>query len=162
MSITVSTLGHVAALAAAVPQLTVSLDTHSGSTVIIGDFAEASMCSHAFRHVVSQWPEEGMHQPCVETIHFDGATPRGPVLATGPVRWFATDLCAQRTVGALRTVKPRAAGADAQVRFDTVLGICVVRLESETLTDEELDELATRAYAACVTDHLLWEAELAA
>lgn len=155
MTVSVSTLAQVAALASAVPHLTVSLDTHGGTTVIVGDFPEASMCAHAFRHVVSQWPAEGAHEPCVDEIHFDGGQARGPVLATGPVRWFVAELPAQRAVGALKTVRPRAQGASAAVRFDAVLGVSVVRLESDTLEDAELDEVATAAYAACEVESLL-------
>ncbi|WP_062076781.1 hypothetical protein [Demequina globuliformis] len=155
MPIPVSTLTHVAALASAVPQLTVSLDTHGGTTVIVGDFPEASMCAHAFRNVASQWPAHGEHQPCVDEIHFDGGVARGPLLATGPVRWFVTDLPAQRAVHALRRVRPRSQGADVAVRFDALLAVSVVRLESAELSEEALDELATAAYAACAVDHLM-------
>ncbi|WP_061960798.1 hypothetical protein [Demequina flava] len=158
MSISVSALAHVAALASAVPQLTVSLDTHGGTTVIVGDFAEASMCAHAFRHVVSQWPAQNAHDPCVEQIHFDGGHARGPLLAAGPVRWFVTDLSAQRAVSALRSVRPRAQGAAASVRFDSVLAVSVVRFESDVLDADALDELATSAYAACAVEHLVNEA----
>ncbi|MFV0287465.1 MAG: hypothetical protein ACK5IM_13940 [Demequina sp.] len=161
MTIPVSTLVQVSALAAAVPQLTVSLDTDGGTTVIVGDFPEASMCTHAFRHVVANWPAHGGHQPCVDEIHFDGAEGRGAVLAQGEARWFVSELAAQATVTALRTVGPRSRGAEAQVRFDSVLGVSVVRLASTTLTAEALDELATEAYAACVTEHLLLAATAA-
>ena len=161
MSVPVSTLVHVSALASAVPQLTVSLDTDSGSTIIVGDFPEASMCTHAFRQVVAHWPEHGEHAPCVGEIVFDGAERRGAVLAQGDARWFVTDLAAQPAVSALRSAKPRSRGADVHVRFDTVLGVSVVRVASTILTDSELDDLATEAYAACATEHLLAAAQAA-
>ncbi len=156
----VSTLGHIAALAAAIPHLTVSLDTHGGSTVIVGDFPEASMCSHAFRQVVTQWPAHSDHHPCVETVVFDGADERGPVLATGPVRWFATDLSAEQTVSVLRASKPRSSGISVQVRFDTVLGLSVVRMESSQMDDAALDDIAIAAYAGCEVAHLIGAAQL--
>ncbi|MFV0633845.1 hypothetical protein [Demequina sp.] len=155
MSMPVSTLTHVAALAGAVPHLTVSLDTDSGSTVIVGDFPEASLCTHAFRQVIADWPSESGHAPCVEEIHFDGAEARGSVLATGAVRWFSTSLVAQRAVTALRRAREGQARVSVQVRFDALLGVSVVRMESTDLSAEELDEAAIGAYATCETEHLL-------
>lgn len=161
MTVPVSTLIHVSALASAVPQLTVSLDTDSGSTVIVGDFAEASMCAHAFRHVVANWPADGGHEPCVTAIHFDGAERRGAVLAQGDARWFVSEMSATRTVTALRQIKPRSRGAEVHVRFDAVLGVSVVRLASSSIDPAAIDDLATQAYATCVTEHLVLEATAA-
>ncbi|WP_084128995.1 hypothetical protein [Demequina sp. NBRC 110055] len=161
MTVPVSTLVHVSALAAAVPQITVSLDTDGGSTVVVGDVPHASMCPHSFRHVVATWPADGGHEPCVDAIRFDGADSRGAVLAQGQSRWFVSELAAQPTVAALRAIKPRSRGAVVQVRFDAVLAVSVVRLESDTLAAEALDDLATEAYAACATEHLLWAATAA-
>ena len=156
MSVPVSTLTHVAALAAAVPQLTVSLDTHSGSTVIVGDFPEASLCTHAFRRVVADWPADGDHAPCVDGVHFDGAQERGPVLGSGAVRWFVSDLPAQATATALRSARSDGPRIDTRVRFDTMLGVSVVRMECGQVDALELDEAATLAYAACLAEHLIW------
>lgn len=161
MTVPVSTLVQVSALAAAVPQLSVSLDTDGGSTVVVGDVPEASMCPHAFRHVVANWPADGVHEPCVDAIRFEGADARGVVLSQGQSRWFVSDLAAQQTVAALRAIKPRSRGAVVQVRFDSVLAVSVVRLESDTLSADALDDLATEAYAACATEHLLWAATAA-
>ncbi|WP_062136000.1 hypothetical protein [Demequina aestuarii] len=157
MPISVTTLAHVAALAAAVPRITVSLDTPSGSTIIVGDFPEASMCTHAFRQFVQQWPVDAQHQPCVDAVHFDGAQERGPVLATGPSRWFVSELAAQPAVAALRAARPDGPRIDTRVRFDPLLGLSVVRMASDQLSETELDEAATLAYAACLAEHLIWQ-----
>lgn len=157
MPTSVTTLAHVAALAAAVPHLTVSLETRGGSTVIVGDFPEASMCAHAFRQVVQQWPSQGDHEPCVDAVHFDGADERGPVLATGAVRWFVSELGAQPTVSALRGARPDGPRVDTRVRFDAELGMSVVRMASADLDADALDEAATLAYAACLAEQLIWE-----
>lgn len=161
MSVPVSTLSHVAALAASVPHLTVSLETHSGSTVIVSDTPEASMCAHAFRHVVADWPEDGDHAPCVDEIRFDGAHERGPLLATGPVRWWVSDLSAQATIAAVRASRPDGPRVDTRVRFDSTLGVSIVRMESRELDDAALDERATIAYAACLAEHLISAAAIA-
>lgn len=157
MTVPLSTLTHAAALAGAVPQLTVSLETRGGSTVIVGDFPEASMCAHAFREAVTQWPADGTRPPSVDAVRFDGAHERGPVLATGQVRWFVSDLAAQPTVSTLRAARPDGPRIDTRVRFDGELGLSVVRMESDVMTPDELDEAATHAYAACLADHLIWE-----
>ncbi|MFW2512148.1 hypothetical protein ACNI3K_00020 [Demequina sp. SO4-13] len=155
MPTSVITLAHVAALAAAVPRITVSLDTRGGSTVIVGDFPEASMCTHAFRQVVTEWPADAAHEPCVEAIHFDGAEERGPVLATGVERWFVSELDAQAAVAALRDARPDGPRIDTRVRFDPVLALSVVRMASDRLSAAELDAAATLAYAACLAEHLM-------
>lgn len=157
----VSTLVHVAALATAVPRVTFSLDTTGGSVVVIGDFPEASMCTHAFRQVVAQWPASGDHAPCVEAIHVEGATERGPVLADSTARWFVSDLAAQATIAAIRAARAGGPHVDTRVRFDTMLGVSVVRMASESLMPEELDEAATLAYGACLTEHLIAAAAVA-
>ncbi|GIG53612.1 hypothetical protein [Demequina activiva] len=151
----VSTLVHVAALATSVPQVTFSLDTTGGSTVVIGDFAEASMCTHAFRQVVAQWPAHGDHAPCVEAIHVEGAIERGPVLADGAARWFVSELGAQATIAAIRTAREGGPHVDTRVRFDSVLAVSVVRMASDSLDSDALDEAATLAYAACLAEHLI-------
>lgn len=161
MPTSVTTLAHVAALAAAVPRLTVSLDTRGGSTVIVGDFPEASMCTHAFRQVVQQWPSHGDHEPYVDAVHFDGAEERGPVLATGAVRWFVSELASQPTVAALRGARPEGPRVDTRVRFDSVLGLSVVRMASADLDADQLDEAATLAYASCLAEHLISVAAVA-
>ncbi|WP_144276297.1 hypothetical protein [Demequina sp. NBRC 110053] len=158
----VSTLTHVAALAGAVPHLTVSLDTDNGATVIVGDFPEASLCTHAFRQVIADWPTESGHAPCVDDIHFDGADARGPVLATGQVRWFSTGLGAQRAVAALRTSRRGQQKISVQVRFDALLAVSVVRMESDALADDELDDAAIAAYATCEAESLLASVSAAA
>ncbi|WP_084106000.1 hypothetical protein [Demequina sp. NBRC 110056] len=162
MTMPVSTLTHVAALAGAVPQLTVSLDTDNGATVIVGDFPEASLCTHAFRQVMADWPTQSDHAPCVEEIHFDGAEARGPVLATGAVRWFSTGLGAQRAVAALREARKGQPKLSVQVRFDAMLAVSVVRMETDTLSDEDLDEAAIAAYATCEAESLLASVSAAA
>jgi len=164
VSVPVSTLSHIAALAASVPHLTVALDTHSGSAVTVGDGPEASMCAHAFRQVVANWPEDGDHAPCVDQIRFDGADERGPVLATGRVRWFVSDLSAQDTIAALRGARPegpRGPRVDTRVRHDATLGVSIVRMESAELDHVALDERATAAYAACLAEHLIGAAAIA-
>lgn len=155
MSVPLSTLVHASALAAAVPQLTVSFDTHGGSTVIVGEFSQASMCAQMFRHVVAGWPVEGGHEPCVDQIHFDGAVERGPVLATGAQRWFVSELAATDVVSVARAARAGQPRIDTQVRFDTILGVTVIRMESEGLSSDALDEAATLLYAACLAEHLI-------
>lgn len=71
MTVSYSTLAHVAALAAAVPGCIATLDTDSGRKVVVGDHPEASLCTHAFRHVIAQWPDGADHSPCVTGVRFD-------------------------------------------------------------------------------------------
>ena len=157
----ISTLVHVAALATSVPRVTFSLDTTGGSTVVIGDFPEASMCSHAFRQVVAHWPESGDHAPCVESIHVEGASERGPVLVDGSARWFVSELGAQATITAVSAAREGGPRVDTRVRFDTVLGVSVVCMASDAVDAEALDEAATLAYAACLAEHLISAAAVA-
>lgn len=155
MSVPLSTLVQASALAAVVPHLTVSFETHSGSTVIVGNFAEASMCAQMFRHVVAEWPTDGEHEPCVEQIHFDGAHERGPVLASGNVRWFVSELAAAEVVAVARESRAGLPRIDTRVRLDPVLGVTVVRMASDEFDSADLDEAATLLYAACLAEHLI-------
>ena len=143
------------------PRVTFSLDTTGGSIVVIGDFAEASMCTHAFRQVVAQWPANGEHSPCVEAIHVEGAHESGPLLVDGTARWFVSELGAQATIAAVRSAREAGPRIDTRVRFDALLGVSVVRMASEGLSSDGLDEAATRAYAACLADHLIAAAAVA-
>lgn len=161
MSVPLSTLVQASALAAVVPHLTVSFETHSGSTVIVGDFPEASMCAQMFRHVVAKWPSGTEHAPCVEQVHFDGAHERGPVLATGNTRWYVSELTAADVVAQARESREGLPRIDTRVRLDPVLGVSVVRMASDQLDSAELDEAATLLYAACLAEHLITVAALA-
>lgn len=161
MPISLTTLNHAAALAGAVPGLMVQIDTDSGSTVIVGEGPGASLCPHMFREVVSQWPDHADEAPCITGVRFDGADERGPTLATGPMRWFATELASSQAVAALRSLRGSGRHLDVRVRFDNTVGMSVVRIGSDVHAPRVLDEIAVEAYAACLSEQLLPAADAA-
>lgn len=156
MTISRISLSHVAALAAAVPNLKVRLGTDSGGTVLVADEPGASLCAHAFRHVMAQWPDETGHSPCVNSVIYEGVRECPAGLAAGDVRWFVTELGAQEAANTLCAQRARdGISIDTEVRYDALLALTVVRLESDELDEDDLDEAALAAYGACVTEHLV-------
>lgn len=159
----------VAALCGAVPDLSFTVTTATGSTLWVAEHPDARLCVHAFRTVVAQWVADCGHEPCLEAVDFDEFALKGGILSRRGERWVVSPLGAGRTAAALRGVDGMADTLHVLVREDLDFDVSVVHLRLDMVAlshagdkaaqpgavEQVLDDAAIAAYAACLTEELL-------
>lgn len=148
----ISDLAKVAALAGAMPGVSVTLTGAAGGELRIGPHPHGHLCAGGLRHLLARWALRG--QPDILGIDFYGASERGGVLARPGERVFAVSLPVDDAIDCLRARLDWPEEALARLSGDELLGVTVVRVTSDTMDDARLDEAAVLAHATCLVREL--------
>ncbi len=151
--ITRDELTRIAAIAGATPERLLRLTTASGTSIVVGQHPNGTMCADGFRAIMATWDEQ--YEPHVESVMFSGAALNHGILSAPRERLFATSLNADQTAACLRSREDWPQEAHAVVREDPLLDLSVIRIVSDELDEDQLDALVQDADAACAVEALL-------
>lgn len=154
MTLSRSTVQGLAALCGGIPDITFTVSTSSGGDLWVAEHPDAQLCVHAFRRAIQEWPQGDCHAPCIEAVSFDDFVEIGGILSRAGERWFVSPLRAEATADALNSADELDAHVDVIVREDLDFNVSVVRVSRRDGDEEELDDAAIAAYAACLTEEL--------
>ena len=151
--VTMDSLTKAAALAGALPGLTVTITGAAGGRIVVGPHPQGTMCASGLRTLLASWSDAD--EPQVTDVSFHGAEERSGMLSRPGERSFAIGLSASDVAACLRRRADWPPEAHVMVSFDELLAVSVVRVMSWDLSEHDLDEAALRAHATCLIEELM-------